>query len=93
METTSLDACTTSVDTWKEETDALHASVETCNTDAEAKAVVGPRARTVEQTNARLEATFCWKVSARAMRVLYNIIPISTECIKLGRDPRLTRVV
>ena len=90
---TSLDAYTASVDMWKEDTDALHASVETCNMDAEAKAVAGPRARVVEQTNARLEATFCWKVSAHAMRVLYSIIPISTECIKLGWDPTLTRVV
>ena len=45
MEMASLYACTASADTWKEETDALHASAEICKVDAEAeveaKAVAG----------------------------------------------------
>ncbi|KAK1664329.1 hypothetical protein QYE76_052488 [Lolium multiflorum] len=72
MKTASLDAYTASADTWKAETDALHASAETCKADAEAKAKAvartGPGA--VALANARIEAAFCWKVLARASRVL-----------------------
>lgn len=38
MKTASLDAYTASADTWKAETDALHASAETCKADADADA-------------------------------------------------------
>ena len=66
MKTASLDAYTASADTWKAETDALHASAETCKADADAEA----KAKAVALANARIEAAFCWKVLARASRVL-----------------------
>lgn len=74
MKTASLDAYTASADTWKAETDALHASAETCKADADAEAKAKAVARTgpgaVALANARIEAAFCWKVLARASRVL-----------------------
>lgn len=78
MKTASLDAYTASADTWKAETDALHASAETCKADAEAEAEAEAKAKAVARTgpgavalaNARIEAAFCWKVLARASRVL-----------------------
>src|SRR5215218_1604627 len=74
MKTASLDAYTASADTWKAETDALHASAETCKADADAVAKAKAVARTgpgaVALANARIEAAFCWKVLARASRVL-----------------------
>lgn len=74
MKTASLDAYTASADTWKAETDALHASAETCKADADADAKAKAVARTgpgaVALANARIEAAFCWKVLARASRVL-----------------------
>ena len=72
MKTASLDAYTASADTWKAETDALHASAETCKADAEAKAKAVARTApgAVALANARIEAAFCWKVLARASRVL-----------------------
>ena len=70
----SLDAYTASADTWKAETDALHASAETCKADADAEAKAKAVARmgpgAVALANARIEAAFCWKVLARASRVL-----------------------
>ena len=72
----SLDAYTASVDTWKAETDALHASAETCKADADAdaeakaKAVARTGPGAVALANARIEAAFCWKVLACASRVL-----------------------
>lgn len=76
MKTASLDAYTASADTWKAETDALHASAETCKADADAdaeakaKAVARTGPGAVALANARIEAAFCWKVLARASRVL-----------------------
>ena len=74
MKTALLDAYTASADTWKVDTDALHASAETCKADAEAeakaKAVARPGPGDVALANTRIEAAFCWNVLARASRVL-----------------------
>ena len=64
-----MDACTASADKWKAETYDLHASDETCKSEAESVAkVAGAGAGAV--ANARIETAFRWKVLARAWRLL-----------------------
>ena len=64
-----MDAFTASADKWKAETYDLHASDETCKSEAELVAKAA-RAGAGAVANARIETAFRWKMLARAWRVL-----------------------